>query len=236
MKNFDIETYARKTLEGSVISPKDDTWRGLSDKLDTLYYRKRKKIIRIKAAIFIALFAYIPSATLNSDTARNMTGLANHHQNSGIPSSVAVIDELDNGDRSTRRHRAPTTDRKETHKEKNVVTPRKKPIRLADTDDMGRNKRSREYFLKNVKNLEMPNIDTHIEVTDAEVDSLMERARQNLQMERALQEAREVMIHQMLADVEREISDIEGEIEAKNAGFYQNIKRSYTKLKTVISN
>jgi hypothetical protein len=40
----------------------------------------------------------------------------------------------------------------------------------------------------------------------------------------------------MLADVEREISDIEGEIEAKNAGFYQNIKRSYTKLKTVISN
>ena len=57
----------------------------------------------------------------------------------------------------------------------------------------------------------------------------MERARQNMYRKRVLLKVRETFSHEMLADIEKEM-------EKGNKGFYQGVKRGYSKLKTFISN
>ena len=227
MKHFDVEAYAKTMLNSMAIVPEEDGWQEISEKIDKEWYSKQKKTRYIKIALVMLFLFVIPVPIEKSyenlisaddeSTGIVAENLSNHYQ---IHNDVVIDPEpssfiVGNGKKSDE-----VTSGGEAEKRKyQLASAKKLKKNIVQNEDI----QEKEENSKAVEKL------SYAVVTDAEIDSLIEKARQNLEMERALQREREAFAHEMLAEIKKET-------ETKNQGLYHDLKRGYAKLKTVISN
>eukprot|EP01026_Neomeris_dumetosa_P002320 TRINITY_DN106208_c0_g1_i3.p1 TRINITY_DN106208_c0_g1~~TRINITY_DN106208_c0_g1_i3.p1 ORF type:complete len:229 (-),score=23.38 TRINITY_DN106208_c0_g1_i3:31-717(-) len=228
MKHFDVEDYAKELLVGYTLKPNESTWPKLLDKLSEAEQKNRKQRYYIKGATFLVIL---------------MLGIG--FTNEGIEDQVSTpfIDTQINliGDEPEVLHPAQkrevrtkksgllikaTTEKKVSIKERRVVVETKKKAFIgSDTST------ENIYVEKNIGATNTSSESWNLEVTEAEIDDLMRKARQNVERQRALLRMRKVLAIKMLAEIEEEI-----EHQQHRNGISQSLKYGFVKLKDAIAN
>jgi hypothetical protein len=226
MKHFDVEAYAKTTFNDFVLTPNKHTWQSISDKFDKRQHKVKQRIAYIRIAIFTAFFLYMPVSIINrEDSLETGTGALNKIWIYEVKNDTQIA----NGNTTTVIYPSKADTKKKNKKGVKKAKPNKGAVQLVLTNTEKEKRLPTQIASKNEENHDESSFLEPVEVTDAEIDALMEKARQTIHMERAWSKARESLKNGILADVEREV-------ETSNEGVYQDMKRSYIKLKTVISN
>lgn len=230
MKHFDVEAYVKTTFDDFVLTPNKHTWQSISDKFDKRQHKVKQRIAYIRIAIFTACFLHMPVSIINrEDSLETGTGVLNKVWVYEVKNDAQVLDEIANGNTTTVLYPAKADTKKKNIKGAKKDKPNKRAVQFVLTNTEKEKRLPTQIASKNEENHDESSFLEPVEVTDAEIDALMEKARQTIQMERAWLKARESLKNGILADVEREV-------ETSNEGVYQDMKRSYIKFKTVISN
>ncbi len=228
MKHFDVEGYAKELLEGCTLKPNESTWPKLLDKLSEAEQKNRKQGYYIKGATFLVIL---------------MLGIG--FTNEGIEDQVSMpfIDTQVNliGDEPEVLHPAQTrevrteksgllikapTNKKVSIKGRGMAVETKKKAPISSDTSM-----ENIYVEKNIAATNTSPESRNLEVTEAEIDDLMSKARQNVERQRALLRMRKVLAIEMLAEIEKEI-----EHQQNRNGLSQSLKYGFVKVKDAIAN
>lgn len=241
MKRFDIETYSRSTLKDHTLTPKNGAWQFLSDKLDQLEHKKRLRTAWIKAALFIAVFIYGVVLTKDSSDRHGIMPLTETNgdtiniQNKNIRAANKAYPEAWEktigplvSENSASNHTAP--------KIEDTTHGPNKALKRAGPKTGGGEKMPLGKILANqTRNLKDFGFPPKPQVTDAEIDALMRKARENIRRgraykheEMALSPARSTLAH--TAVVEEEDDPNSGNLSINN------IFREFMKIKSTFAN
>ena len=233
MKGPDIDLFAKNTLEKYRIEPKESTWQQLSDELYNLENKKKKRSYRMSAGmLFIGLMLGLQT-TIDNVTSGNAEIMEK---------SASVSSESDNNnvehqsDKQVKQ--SAVIEKKNSLVADNKVEKSEKTIRhrkgmtsedlfYSSTPSFYKN----EKATKTIPIQEEPIVEAvGEEVTDADLEHLLKRARTNIERERLMVENRKNNAINLLAEIERE-----DELPARKR-FSVDVKQGYAKLKTVLAN
>ena len=232
MKHFNIDALAKTLFEQHILSPNTDTWHKLSEKLHHEEQKKKLKKLQVKVvsaliALFLGFgFTYDTNHRLDITTFINSENTDNdgleygfyRYQNTVMSSDIALV----------------ATKLKSTDvvpKEKGDITEtKKKRVSSMSTTDKEQKtgvtkspQKSSTLFNKFTKN-------SVKSVTNAEIDSLLEKAKENIQRDKALLKARQTFAYEILADVEEQME------QPDNKKLYKNLKQGFVKLRNAMAN
>jgi hypothetical protein len=228
MKHFDVEAYAKELLEGYTLKPNESTWPKLLDKLNEAEQKKRKQGYYVKGATFLVIL---------------MLGIG--FTNEGIEDQVSkpFIDTQVNliGNEPRGLHPAQTQEVRTEKSGSLIIAPNNKKVSVKGRGMVVGTKKKvsissdtsteNVYVVKNITATNTSSESRNLEVTEAEIDDLMSKARQNVERQRALLRMRKVLAIEMLAEIEEEI-----EHQQHRDGLSQSLKYGFVKLKDAIAN
>lgn len=226
MKRFDIELLVRSTLRDYTLTPKRISWFQLLDQLQKQEQKRDQKIIFRKIVLFISVFL-VGFSSVRNKSLQYVEIPPLEKSRTVIPTSDI---EVEKGDKASLVARNTVS----TSKNEQVAVQEKVPqqdelsdkIKSAALEVLPANKRSPEDL----------HISPGIKVTDAEIESLLQKARENIEMKRILLKQQEILpAQEFLVDA----IDIEEEIEPKgtNTEVAFNIYlREFLKIKSVFAN
>ncbi|MGB5821738.1 MAG: hypothetical protein WBG90_19805 [Saonia sp.] len=232
MKHFDIEIYAKETLEAYTLSPDADTWQKLSDELEKQQHKKRQKISYIRITMMVAILIFgiqfvedendIPAIISNTDYI--ITATTELTDKDKTPKVQDIKKEDLTGANALMASRTSQNGKSAVvQKIKGASTRSNNTIQQEKIEPIESLQNNKTFFDKFATKVDRV-------VTDAEIDSLMRKARENVEREKSLLAAREALAHDMLADIEKETK------RRHDKKFYQNVKRGFMKLKSAIAN
>lgn len=229
MKHFDIDAYAKEKLEGDTLRPNATVWPKLLERLYEAEQKQRKRRYYVKGGAFLVIL---------------MLGLG--FTNEGIGDQVSApfidtgIDFMDDVPEAL--YPSPKQTALKEKKRTLIKTTRDKEVSImghgTEGKTMGRESLSSDTDAQDQYD-QAPMVDskvsdraTSLEVTDAEIDDLMSKARENVERERAaLKEMRRTLAIEMLAEIEKEI-----EHQKHRNSLSQNLKHGFVRLKDAIAN
>lgn len=230
MKAFDIEKYTRTVLKGHTLQLSAGGWEELSAKLDEEEKKKIRNLIFRKAALFITVF---------------ILGLGFIKDKPSIFPVVEVNRSLDNIEQSDilfpsdieTQNNAPELVATSLPQNRDVSTSLGKNQKL-DKYLTGRAKES-SYKMRETYNqpIKESSIYPKMHVTDAEIDSLLRTARENLQLENLLlkQEGKRVLTEEeILAHADIKI-EVEPDFYNRDVSF-NKVLLEFLKIKSVFAN
>lgn len=228
MKPFDIELFVRSTLREYTLTPKRIAWLQLSDQLQKQEQRRDQRIIFRKAVLFISVFLVGFGSVRNKSNQHLDIPPIPPVENSGtiIPTADIEVEKCEMISLVAKNNAS-------TSKNDQVVVQEKIPQRDVLSDEV-RNEELVE--LDEVLTANKRSLSPGIKVTDAEIESLMQKARKNIETERNLLKQQEIVpAREFLVDAK----DIEEEIEPKGNSTdvaFNNYLKEFLKIKSVFAN
>lgn len=226
MKRFDIEIFVKSTLREYTLTPKRIAWLQLLDQLQKQEQKRDQRIIFMKAVLFITVFLAGFGSVRNKSLQHMDISLV---ENSGTIIPIADI-EVENGDMIS----LVAGNNASTSKNDLVVVREKIPQRDVLSDEV-RSAALDEVSTADKRSPEDLNLSPGRKVTDAEIESLMRKARKNIEKKRNLLKQQEILpAREFLVDA----IDIEEEIEPKgnNSDVAFNFLREFLKIKSAFAN
>ena len=235
MKRSDIDLFAKNTLENYTMTPRDGTWQRISDELDDVAYSKKRNSFRVSMGIL--LLGLLCGIQFTDDNVTTTTVIT--IEKSANPLSGPVDSKNEEVQTVALVKQSPFLNKKS----KSVVNT--KAEKGGNAADHPKGKTSENLFYNSVsvtdmdKNqeaskmellLEEPAISSVKEVTEAELELLLNRARTNIKRERSLTEIPKSNAHMMLAEIQ---SEAELPVQQR---FFHDVKQGFVKLKTVLAN
>ncbi len=227
MKRYDIELFVKSTLREYTLTPKGNSWLQLLDQLQAQEQKRDQRVIFRKAFLLITVFlAGFGSVRNKSIQHLDIPPV----ENSGIIIPTEDI-EVEKGNVVS----LVASNNASTCKDDQVVMQKKIPQHDMHSDEV-RNAALDEVLTANKRSPEELNLSSGIKVTDAEIESLMRKARENIEMKRILLKQQEILpAQEFLVDA----IDIEEEIEPKGNNMdvaFNNYLREFLKIKSVFAN
>lgn len=228
MKRFDIELLVRSTLREYTVTPKRIAWLQILDQLEKQEQKRDQRIIFRKAFLFISVFLIGFGSVRNKSIQHLDIPPIPRVENSGtiIPTTVfevekcEIISTVANNNASTSKNDQVVV--QEKIPQRDVVSEEVRKVELVELNEMlTANKRS---------------LSPGIKVTDAEIESLMQKARKNIENERNLLKQQEIVpAREFLVDAK----DIEEETEPKGNSTdvaFNNYLKEFLKIKSAFAN
>lgn len=227
MRHFDVEIYVKEKLDGYSLTPNKLVWSRL---LDKLYEEEEKGRIRrrnIKGVAFLVAFMVgigfiaeeIDGFTNKSFSDNDINLIGQGHQ-------VLEVDEKKV--KYLKAKSLPETPKKNKVSviKHGIGAVRKNEVFMAQDRDSG-NRHATEHSETINTSVDLGNS----KVSEAEIDDLMRKARQNIEKQKALQAMRKLLAAEILAEIEQEI-----EHQQHRNSLPQSLKYGFVQLKDVIAN
>ncbi|MBZ9728070.1 hypothetical protein LB467_00060 [Salegentibacter sp. JZCK2] len=227
MKRYDIELFVKSTLREYTLTPKRNAWLQLLDKLQEQEQKRDQKIFFRKAVLLITVFL------AGFGTVRNKS--IQHLDISLVENSGTIIPTADTEVEKGKIVSLVTSNNAPTYKNEQVIVQEKIPQRDVLSNEV-RSAGLDEVLTANKRAPEDLNLSPGIEVTDAEIESLMREARKNIDIKRILLEQQEILLaREFLVDA----IDIEEEREPKRNNTevaFNSLLRDFLKIKSAFAN
>ena len=235
MKGSNIDFYAKKTLENHTEVPKNNTWQRLSDELDDVEFRKKKNSFRVSVGmLMLGLFC---SLQFTGDNTTTLTDSTIEKGSNLLSGSIKTNSEQDPIIVPVKQ--SPVINKKSTAtvvantKAENIKNSVGYEKGMTSVNQFHISKPSAdksEAFEEATLPIQKDVVSSVEQVTEADIELLLKRARTNIERERSLTEIRKSNAHNMLTQVER---DIQQPVERR---LYRDVKQGFVKLKTILAN
>ncbi|WP_422079628.1 hypothetical protein [Ulvibacterium sp.] len=227
MKHFDVEIYAKEKLGGYSLTPNKSAWSRLLDKLYEEEQKDRSRRNYLKGIAFLVAFMFgigfiaeeIDGFTNRSFTDNTINLIGQGHQVSQFAEKKV---------KCTKTESLPeVSERKEVvfigH---GIGAGMKNKVNKAQDNDSGN-----QDVAEHLETINVSVKSENSKVTEAEIDDLMRKARQNIERQKASQAMRKILAVEILAEIEQEI-----EHQQNRNSLSQNLKYGFVKLKDAIAN
>jgi hypothetical protein len=255
MKRFDIETYSKSTLKGYTLTPNKGVWEELSRKLDKKDQKKVHIKTCVKAVLYVFIGAFIYGLGLMTDSSDNRGALQylETHQNTKIikglntPITDTEVQEMvidprvfnsGTGNISTTKKENNPNEAKKNEAKKIV---KRDDLKIVKRDDLKtvatRKLPSRKVLTGNNENFKGYSTHPKVQVTDAEIDDLLNIARKNIQKESVFGKNKETRLSAPKQGLSNSSHmDTVMNVDSRNLPFQNNIFRELMKIKYAFAN
>lgn len=227
MKRFDIELFVKSTLREYTLTPKKVAWLQLLDQLQKQEQKRDQRIISMKAVLFIIVFL----AGFGSVTNKSIQHLdIPRVETSGTTIPTADIEvEKDDTVSLVAKNTSSTRVNDQAAVQEQIP---KRDVFSAEVRDTALD----EVLTANKRSPEDLSLSPEIQVTDAEIESLIRNARKNIEKKRVLLKQQEILpARGLLVDAR----DIEEKIEPNENSTdlaFNNFLREFLKIKSAFAN
>lgn len=227
MKRFDIELFVRSTLREYTLTPKRISWLQILDQLQKQEQKRDQRIIFRKAVLFIGVFL-VGFGSVRNKSNQHLDIPPVENRGTTIPTTDIKVEKCEMISLVARNNASISKDDK-------VVVQENIPQRDLLLDEV-RNAALDEVVTATKRSPEELNLSPGIKVTDAEIESLMRKARKNIEKERNLIKQQEILpAREFVVDA----TEIEEEIEPKENSTdvaFNNYIKEFLKIKSAFAN
>ncbi|UZO82275.1 hypothetical protein NBT05_07305 [Aquimarina sp. ERC-38] len=223
MNHFDVDAYTKEVLKDFTIDPNKDAWTTISGKLKSAT-RRKKRIQRVKIMTAVGVVIFISALPLNP------YGFYNPFTTNTLAFNCNSTNKVNNGSIVVTNNTLSTQVVK--NKANSTSLPKNKTLKVFLKKEHKENDLLWDKFQENTLKKDT-SANRIVSITErSEVDSLLTLAQQRIieKEQLHLQENRKMIAYEMLSDLDKET------LTEKENNFLKNIKHSYSKIKTILSN